>query len=213
MGMVEVVGFAPDEEALVRRLHGRFLADGYRLSELDRIEKREMDGYNGLVEPALPDGASRLRSTLYLAHPVPFTIAHELAHVADIAVRQQETKDHIGAAMPDAWHLAHRLSSEYYANRIATCYCTDGEIFPAFQNDRIGMIAAAIKDHWADFLINYAMLLGIFHGLGRIDIEPLELLPDSQTDRLPEAVIHGMAVFRNQADGFFQSYGEEAVPA
>ncbi|MBC7908007.1 MAG: hypothetical protein H7Y60_14860, partial [Rhodospirillaceae bacterium] len=137
----------------------------------------------------------------------------ELAHVADIAVRQQETKDHISASMPDTWHLAHRLSSEYYANRVATGYCTDGEIFPAFQNDRIGMIAAAIKDEWADFLINYAMLLGIFHGLGRLDIEPLELLPDSQTDRLPDPVIRGMSAFRRQADEFFRNYGEALVPA
>lgn len=211
--MVEVIGFDSDEEVLVRRLHGRFLAEGYRLDELDRIEKRQMDGYNGLVEPHLPQGAARLRSTLYLALPVPFTIVHELAHVADIAVRQQETKDHISASMPDNWHLAHRLSSEYYANRIATGFCTDGEIFPAFQNDRIGMIAAAIKDEWANFLINYSMLLGIFHGLGRLDIEPLELLPDAHTDRLPDPVIRGMSAFRRQADDFFRNYGKQPALA
>ncbi|MBC7953768.1 MAG: hypothetical protein H7Z12_18370 [Rhodospirillaceae bacterium] len=211
--MVEVNGFDLDEEALVRSLYRRFLAEGYEMHELDRIEKREMAGYNGLVEPHLPHGASRLRSTLYLALPVPFTIVHELAHVADIAVRQQETKDHISASMPDTWHLAHRLSSEYYANRIATGFCSDEEIFPAFQNDRIGMIAAAIKDEWANFLINYSMLLGIFHGLGRLDIEPLELLPDAHTDRLPDPVIRGMSAFRNQADDFFRSYGKEPVLA
>jgi hypothetical protein len=211
--MIEVVGFDDGEEALVRLLHGRFLADGFRLGELDRIEKRAMPGYNGLVEPYLPEGGQRLRTTLYLALPMAFTIAHELAHVADIAVRHDETRIHIAANEPDHWHLAHRLSSEYYANRVATGFCTDEEIFPAFQNDRIGMIGAAIKAEWHNFLINYAMLLGIFHGLGRLDIEPLELLPDQHHDGLPKAVIRGMAAFRREADCFFQSYGQDAIPA
>jgi hypothetical protein len=211
--MIEVIGFDADEEALVRQMHQRFLADGYRLGELDRIEKRDMPGYNGLVEPHLPAGGQRLRSILYLSLPVAFTIAHELAHVHDIAVRHAETRLHLAAGQPTHWHMAHRLSSEYYANRTATRFCTDEEIFPAFQNDRIGMIAAAIKDQWHDCLINYAMLLGIFHGLGRLDVEPLELLPDAQQDRLPDAVIRGMGAFRRDADGFFRTYGEEAAPA
>lgn len=212
--MVDVVGFEPDEEAQVRRLHACFLAEGFHLAELERIEKREMAGLNGLVEPRLDGRKKRLKTILYLALPVPFTIAHELAHVADIAVRQQETKEHLAAARPKSWHLAHRLSSEYYANRIATHYCTDPEIFPAFQNDRIGMIAAAKRGDWAHVLINYAMLLGIFHGLERLDVEPLELLPDPYTDRLPDRVVDAIATFRNEADAFFQSHGEDLpVPA
>jgi hypothetical protein len=142
---------------------------------------------------------------LYLATAHPFTMAHELAHVADIALRHDETVVHLSAAMPHAWHLAHRMSSEYFANRIATRYCADAEIFPAFQNDRLGLVKAVRAGQWADALINYAMLLGIFHGLGRLDVEPLELLPDADLDRLTPAVLEGMAGFRNEADGFFAS--------
>jgi|AGTN01.1.fsa_nt_gi hypothetical protein len=206
MGGIEVRGFTAGEEALVRRLHGRLKADGFALDELERIEKRDMPGYNGLVEPELPEGGTRLRTTLYLAVAAPFTIAHELAHASDIAVRHDETLDHIGAAMPMPWHMAHRMTSEYYANRIASLYCGDEEIFPAFQNDRIGMIAAAQAGDWAGALINYALLLGIFHGLGRLDVEPLELMPDPEI--LPEAALSGAAGFRREADIFFTHYAK-----
>jgi hypothetical protein len=204
--MVAVIGFEPEDKAAVGRLYGRMAADGLPLAELSRIEYRPMDGYNGLVEPVLPHGGDRLHCVLYLAQPLPFTIAHELAHVADIATRHDETLEHLAAGQSNAWHLAHRMTSEYFANRVATRYCTDPEIFPAFQNDRLGLIGAARDGDWVGVLINYAMLLGIFHGLGRLDIEPLELLPDAYLDALPPSVIDGMAVFRGDADPFFQDY-------
>lgn len=206
MSDIEVNGFLPEEEALVRHLHGRMRDEGFALGELQRIEKRDMPGYNGLVEPVLPDGETRLRTTLYLALAAPFTIAHELAHVSDIAIRHDETLDHLAAAMPTHWHMGHRMTSEYYANRVASLFCGDDEIFPAFQNDRLGMILAARAGQWADMLINYAMLLGIFHGLDRQDVEPLELLPDSDTARMPETAARGMAAFRREADPFYRSY-------
>lgn len=210
MGDIEVTGFPPEEEALVRRLHARLTADGFALGELERIEKRAMPGYNGLVEPELPEGETRLRTTLYLSLAAPFTIAHELAHASDIAVRHDETLDHMGAAMPLPWHLGHRMTSEYYANRVASRYCSDDEIFPAFQNDRIGMVAAARDGDWAGVLINYALLLGIFHGLGRLDVEPLELMPDPEI--LPDSALSGTAGFRREADAFFSHYVLPAHP-
>lgn len=204
--MVAVIGFEPQDEAMVRGLHARMAADGFPLAELTRIERRAMADYNGLVEPAIPHGGDRLHCVLYLSLAAPFTVAHELAHVADVAVRHDETLDHLDAGQSKAWHLAHRMTSEYFANRVATGYCSDPEIFPAFQNDRLGLIRAARDGDWAGVLINYAMLLGIFHGLGRLDIEPLELLPDAYLDGLPQAVLDGMAGFRNDADPFFCGY-------
>lgn len=210
--MVAVSGLADEDEAVLRRLIARMRADGLPLEGLARVEWRRMEGYNGLVEPARLDESDRLHCVLYLATAAPFTIAHELAHVADIALRHEETVDHLSGAMSKAWHMAHRMTSEYFANRVATRYCTDPEIFPAFQNDRLGLILGARTGQWADVLINYAMLLGIFHGLDRMDVEPLELLPDGLLDGLPEAVLEGMAGFRNEADSFFQTC-PLAVPA
>lgn len=203
--MVTVIGLADGDEAVLRRLMARMSADGLPLDGLARVEWRAMDGYNGLVEPARLNEADRLHCVLYLATGAPFTIAHELAHVADIALRHDETLTHLGGDMSHAWHLAHRMSSEYFANRVATRYCDDADIFPAFQNDRVGMVKGVRAGLWADALINYAMLLGIFHGLGRLDVEPLELLPDADLDLLTPAVLEGMAGFRNEADTFFSS--------
>lgn len=203
--MVAVIGLAEGDEAVLHRLVARMSADGLPLDGLARVEWREMDGYNGLVEPDRLDESDRLHCVLYLATGAPFTIAHELAHVADIALRHDETVTHLGGGMSHAWHLAHRMSSEYFANRVATRYCVDSEIFPAFQNDRIGLISGCRAGQWADALINYAMLLAIFHGLDRLDVEPLELLPDADLDRLPPAVLEGMAGFRNEADAFFRN--------
>lgn len=203
--MVAVIGLTEGDAAILRRLMARMSADGLPLDGLARVEWRVMKGYNGLVEPARLDDRDRLHCVLYLATAAPFTIAHELAHVADIALRHDETLTHLEGEMSHAWHLAHRLSSEYFANRIATRYCVDEEIFPAFQNDRVGLVKAVRAGLWADALINYAMLLGIFHGLGRLDVEPLELLPDADLDRLTPAVLEGMAGFRNEADAFFAS--------
>lgn len=201
--MVAVIGLTTQDEATLRRLMARMRADGLPLDGLARVEWRAMEGYNGLVEPARLDEGDRLHCVLSLATGAPFTIAHELAHVADIALRHDETVEHLGGAMSHAWHMAHRMSSEYFANRTATRYCTDEEIFPAFQNDRVGLVKGVRAGNWADVLINYAMLLGIFHGLNRLDVEPLELLPDADLDLLPPAVLDGMAGFRNEADRFF----------
>ena len=203
--MVAVTGLTAADEATLRRLMARMAADGLPLDGLIQVQWRRMEGYNGLVEPARADGGDRWRCVLYLSTGAPFTIAHELAHVADIALRPEETARHLSAAMPHAWHLAHRMGSEYFANRIATRYCTDDEIFPAFQNDRVGMVKGARDGQWADVLINYAMLLGIIHGLDRLDVEPLELLPESYLDSLPQAVLDGMAGFRAEADRFFRA--------
>ena len=203
--MVAVIGLTTGDEATLRRLMARMRADGLPLDGLARVEWRAMDGYNGLVEPARLDERDRLHCVLYLATGAPFTIAHELAHVADIALRHDETVEHLSGEMSHAWHMAHRMSSEYFANRTATRYCGDEDIFPAFQNDRVGLIKGVRDGQWADALINYAMLLGIFHGLHRLDVEPLELLPDADLDRLPQAVLDGMAGFRNEADRFFQA--------
>lgn len=210
--MVEVTGFAAPEEALVRDTLERFADDGFQLADLERIVKADLPGYNGLVTPRAVPGRPRLVTVLELALPVAFTVAHELAHVSDIAVRQAETVDHIAARHPKNWHMAHRMTSEYYANRIASRYCSDDEIFPAFQNDRIGMVVAARAADWANLLINYALLLGIFHGLGREDVEPLELLPS--TDDLPDIVVRGISAFRRSAPAFFAEYGApELTPA
>lgn len=203
--MVAVSGLTAQDEETLRRLVSRMRADGLPLDGLARVEWRAMDGYNGLVEPARLDESDRLHCVLYLATGAAFTMAHELAHVADIALRHDETVEHLSGAMSHAWHMAHRMSSEYFANRTATRYCVDEEIFPAFQNDRAGLVKGVRAGQWADALINYAMLLGIFHGLGRLDVEPLELLPDADLDRLPQAVLEGMAGFRNEADRFFQA--------
>lgn len=201
---VDVSGFAPPDESRVRDYLARFADDGFHLADLERICRADLPGYNGLVTPRPVAGRARLVTVLELAHPAAFTIAHELAHVSDIAVRHDETLDHIAGRHPTHWHLAHRLSSEYYANRIACRFCGDDDIFPAFQNDRVGMVAAARKGDWAHVLINYALLLGIFHGLGREDVEPLELLPAA--DELPENVLRGISGFRNSAAAFFAEY-------
>lgn len=203
--MVAVIGLTTQDEATLRRLIARMQADGLPLDGLARVEWRAMEGYNGLVEPARLDESDRLHCVLSLATGAPFTIAHELAHVADIALRHDETVEHLSGAMSHAWHMAHRMSSEYFANRTATRYCTDEEIFPAFQNDRVGLVKGVRAANWADALVNYAMLLGIFHGLDRLDVEPLELLPETDLDLLPPAVLDGMAGFRNEADRFFQA--------
>ncbi|HLO77458.1 MAG TPA: hypothetical protein VK196_13465 [Magnetospirillum sp.] len=203
--MVAVIGLTQGDEAVLRGLYRRMADDGLPLDGLARVEWRRMDGYNGLVKPARLDDSDRLHCVLYLATAAPFTIAHELAHVADIALRHDETLEHLSGTMSKAWHLAHRMSSEYFANRVATRYCVDAEIFPAFQNDRMGLIKGARDGAWADVLINYAMLLGIFHGLDRLDVEPLELLPDQYLDGLPDSVLDGMAGFRNEADQFFRN--------
>ncbi|CAA7626450.1 hypothetical protein [Magnetospirillum sp. UT-4] len=203
---VEVTGFAVPEEAEVRDFLARFADGGFRLDDLERVAKAVLPGYCGLVTPRAVAGRRRLVTVLELEGLQPFTLAHELAHVSDIAVRQGETRMHIAARRSKAWHLAHRMTSEYYANRVACRFCADDEaVFPAFQNDRIGLIAAARQSDWAHLLINYALLLGIFHGLGREDVEPLDFLPAGTS--LPPRILSAIHAFRADAPAFWADYG------
>ncbi|MBI5163545.1 MAG: hypothetical protein HY985_06550 [Magnetospirillum sp.] len=206
MGRWMLAGFTRDEEALIAAMARRMAEDRFRLHGLERIEKAELPGYLGLVVPRQVAGRRQLRTVMQLAAVQPFTIAHELAHVSDIAVRHAETLEHIGMAMPVHWHLAHRMTSEYYANRIACAYVGEEAVFAAFQNDHIGLLRGVQDREWGDVLINYALILGIFHGLGRTDADPLRLLPAGC--RLPASVRRGIAGFHAEAEAFFSGYAE-----
>lgn len=201
--MVTISGFAAEEERLIRALADRFAADGFRLGRLDRIERADLPGYYGLVTPT-PDAAGRLRCLMQLAAPHPFTIVHELAHVSDIETRHEATRLHMAAGQPIHWHLAHRMTSEYYANRVACAYCDEEAVFAAFKNDRLGLVASVPRADWAGLLIHYALLLGLFHGLGREDVEPLELLPDPAP--IPDSALQGIVGFRREIGAFFRDY-------
>lgn len=199
--MVELVNFTTEEHDLVTGLMAQFRQDSFRMCELSRVEKAELPGYNGKVEPVRQ--GDRLDMTMYLACTNPFTIAHELAHVSDISVRRQETFDNLSLEMPAAWHLAHRMSSEYYANRVACEYSHESDIFAAFQNDANGLRIGAHQGDWASAMIHYALLLGIFHGMGRTDCDPLKLLPKVE---VPDMVSRGLDRFKTDAASFFAGY-------
>jgi len=199
--VVAMVGFTASETDVIEGLIGRIAGDGYPLEELVRVERADMPGYNGRVVP-LPQGDG-YAVTMYLAHCAPFTIAHELAHIADIRARRRETRDHLSLRMPENWHLAHRMSSEYVANRLATVYVDEAETFAAFQSDHVGLAAAARDRDWTSLLIYYALILGLFHGLGRHDCDPVKLL--SPAINLPTNVAEGMSGFRAEADTSFQA--------
>lgn len=210
--MVKVLGFTNQEEAVIKGLMARFGENNYRLCGLRHIAKTEMPGYNGKVVPAKVGLDDRIEMSMYLSSCSPFTIAHELAHVADITVRRQETLDNLSHDMPVHWHLAHRMSSEYYANRLACHYSEEPHIFEAFQNDINGLKVAAFQNDWASFLIHYALLLGIMHGMQRHDVEPLKLL--RELPALPDTVIRGIDGFRQQAAEFFDNHAAgSAIPA
>ena len=202
--MVKVVGFTIHEEQVIKGMMSRFGADNYSLAGLRHIAKTEMPGYNGKVIPARVGLDDRIEMTMYLSSCSPFTVAHELAHVADISVRRKETLDNLSHAMPTHWHLAHRMSSEYYANRVACDYSEEPHIFEAFQNDVNGLKVAAFQNDWASFLIYYSLLLGIMHGMKRHDVEPLKLLKDAHV--LPDSVIRGIEGFKAQAAEFFDNH-------
>lgn len=201
--MVKVVGFTSHEEQVIEGMISRFGAANYRLDGLRHIAKSEMPGYNGKVIPARVGLGDRIEMTVYLSSCSPFTVAHELAHVADIGVRRKETLANLSHAMPTHWHLAHRMTSEYYANRVACHYADEPHIFEAFQSDMNGFKVAAFKNDWASFMIYYSLLLGIMHGMKRHDVEPLKLLRDVH---LPESVIRGIEGFKHQAAEFFDSH-------
>lgn len=208
--MVDVVGFTDQEEAVIKGLMARFDADNHRLGELLVVAKADMPGYNGKVVPRIV-GEADFEMTMLLSSCSPFTIAHELAHVSDIAWRRQETKDNLSLEMPTGWHLAHRMSAEYYANRVACEYAGENHIFDAFKNDHNGFAAAAHHRDWSSMLIHYALMLGIFHGMNRMDMDPVRLL---KTTHLPEGVTRGLESFRDQAVSFFDGHGTTcAMPA
>jgi hypothetical protein len=186
----------------------RFAAERYCLHDLRRVERFDRPGYNGRVETACGGAVKALSTTMYLAACHPFTVAHELAHVSDISVRKQETIDHIGAEMPVEWHLSHRMSSEYYANRVACGFVGEEEVFPAFLSDLSGFKNAAAEGDWASLLIYYALLLGLFHGLGRPDCAPLTLLGGAVS--LPATVSRGVEAFDLHAPLFFSSYADQS---
>lgn len=206
--MVKVVGFNRQEQDVIHAMMERFDANNHRLSELTHIAKADMPGYNGKVIPKFVGTSERFDMTMYLASCGPFTLAHELAHVTDITVRRQETLANITYAMPAHWHLAHRMTSEYYANRVACAYSGEPHIFEAFQSDSNGMKKAVLEKDWASFLIYYSLLLGIMHGMDRMEIDPIKLLNAAHV--LPDSVLAGIDNFKRQAIDFFDSH---AVPA
>lgn len=207
--MVKVEGFTTGEEHVIKGMMARFHDANHSLCELRAVLKADIPGYNGKVEPRRI-GADALEMDMLLASCSPFTVAHELAHVSDISVRRQETFDNLSLAMPTGWHLAHRMTSEYYANRVACLHADEAQIFEAFQSDCNGMKAAALEKDWASFLIYYSLLLGIMHGMDRMDVEPLKLL--RATLVLPETVINGIEGFRTQSVEFFDGYGSTLSP-
>lgn len=207
--MVDVVGFTDQEREVITGMMARFHATSHRLGELKRIAKADMPGYNGKVVPRRV-GSMGLEMDMFLSSCSPFTVAHELAHVSDITCRRRETMDNLSLEMPTSWHLAHRMSSEYFANRIACDYAEEGHIFEAFQSDHTGFKVAAVESDWASFLIYYSLMLGIFHGMSRMDKDPLDLL---RGQALPEAVTRGIENFRTQAHDFFAGHAHSSALA
>lgn len=202
--MVKLLGFENHEEVTVTQMIAQFTSDNYALAELRRVEKLDLPGYNGKVVPTRIGMSDRFEMTMILSCLSPFTIAHELAHVSDISTRRQETMDNLSLEMPMGWHLAHRMSSEYYANRIACDYAEEHHIFEAFQNDMTGLKVSVLDGEWASTLIHYALLLGIMHGMKRMDCDPLKLL--DATIGLPDIVMSGIESFRHQSEVFFDGY-------
>lgn len=202
--MVNLIGFEAHEETLVHGMIAQFTADNYAMTELRRVEKSDLPGYNGKVVPTAIARTGDLHMTMLLSCLSPFTIAHELAHVSDISTRRRETLDNLSLQMPASWHLAHRMSSEYYANRIACDYAAETEIFQAFQNDSAGFRISIGENDWASTLIHYALLLGIMHGMDRLDCDPIKLL--GSVTGLPDMVQAGIDGFRHQSVVFFDNY-------
>lgn len=207
--MVRFIGFTGQERRLIGASIKRLGDDDYRLCELRRIEKADLPGYAGKVVPRHAECGERWDMTMYLASCDPFTVAHELAHVSDIAVRRGESRDHLALRMPTHWHVAHTMSAEYYANRVACGYAGDDAIASAFRSDAAGLAKAARDQDWASCLTYYSLMLGILHAKDRPDGEPLHAL--AGLDALPEAVTRGMAAFRRQSMDFFASY-RQATP-
>jgi hypothetical protein len=202
--MVQLIGFDEQQDSLITSLIGRFDSGGFKTDELVRIEKTDEAGYDGKVIPtALDDGG--LEMTMSLTNCNPFTIAHELAHVSDIAVRRHDSLTNLRCDQPSAWHLAYKMSSEYYANRTACDYAGQDDIFRAFRSDAAGMLVSAAAKDWGSFLVYYALALGILHGVGRMDVEPIRMLTPKAP--LPVRVVKGLTGFKRQSVVFFDGYG------
>lgn len=210
--MVKVLGFDDSEETVIIRTIGRFGQDSRRICGLKRIEKADLPGYDGKVVPQLVEGShDDLEMTMYLSACNPFTVAHELAHVSDIGARRKETMDNIACRMPTNWHVAHRMSAEYFANRLACDYAEEQDIFRAWKSDHTGMIGAVKGRDWAQFLIYYSLILGIFHGMKRMDCEPLSMVPAGSN--LPDEIVNGAKGFKEQALTFFDGHAALAPAA
>ena len=204
--MVELSGFSQSEETLVGQLIGRFTEEGFRLTGLSKVEKADRPGYDGVVIPRLAGkDLEEIEMDMMVSSCNPFTIAHELAHVSDIATRQADSRANIHHAMPAQWHLAYKMSSEYYANRVACGFAHGDDIFRAFKSDAAGMLGAAMRKDWGNFLIYYSLMLGILHGIDRMDCEPLRMFVPKSA--IPVRVVKGMAGFKKQSVDFFDGYG------
>ncbi len=202
--MVQILGFDAMEEHSIRQLMAQFHAGEHHLGELMAIEKAHLPGYDGKVVPRRTGSGDGLEMTMYLSSCRPFTIAHELAHVSDIAVRRRESLANLTCEMPSHWHLAYKMSSEYYANRIACGYADGDDCFRAFRSDAAGLLSTAGEKDWGSFLVYYALLLGVLHGIGRMELDPLKMVRPKA--HIPVRVLKGMAHFRRQAEDFFDGY-------
>ncbi len=199
--MVQFIGFSAQEEATITGMIDRLGADAFRMEELVRVERFAESGYAGKVVPNPAEGGMDM--TMFLATCNPFTVAHELAHVSDISVRRQDALDHLSLAMPTNWHLAHRMTSEYYANRVACAYADQPHLVEALRHDLAAMLVAAKHGDWTEMLIYYALVLGIAHGTGQADAEPLRLLDHAVVPMNLLKAAHG---FKAEAHGFFEDY-------
>ena len=56
---------------------------------------------------------------------------------------------------------------------------------------------------WGNALVSYALLLGLLHGAGRRELDPLKMIP--RRDPLPVRALKGMADFRRRSEGFFDA--------
>ena len=67
------------------------------------------------------------------------------------------------------------------------------------------MLGAAMRKDWGNFLIYYSLMLGILHGIDRMDCEPLRMFVPKSA--IPVRVVKGMAGFKKQSVDFFDGYG------
>lgn len=203
--MVKVIGFSHQESNSIHEMMHRFRSDGFKLDELAKVKRADLPGYEGKVVPRRIGGKDKLKMDMLLATTNPFTVAHELAHVSDITVRRADSMDNLSCAMPGAWHLAYKMFSEYYANRVACEYASEADIVGAFRSDLRGWASAIARRDWGSYLYYYALVLGILHGTGRHDAEPLRIFAPKR-GFVPARIVKGMVSFRSQAPGFYDSY-------